>query len=76
MLGDHKMQEYGDFCDAFYIAVPDTVEMVDAAESVKLPAWGLLAVSPDGALRVVHKAEERLGVMRDKTLAAVIIKLI
>ncbi len=76
LLGDHKMQEYGDFCDAFYIAVPDTVEMVDAAESVKLPAWGLLAVSPDGALRVVHKAEERLGVMRDKTLAAVIIKLI
>lgn len=76
LLGDHKMQEYGEFCDAFYIAVPDTEEMVEAAESIKLPAWGLLAVSPDGALRVVHQAEERLGVMRDKTTAAVIIKLL
>lgn len=76
LLGDHKMQEYGDFCDAFYIAVPDTAEMVEAAESIKLTAWGLLAVSPDGKLRVVHQAEEKPGVMRDKTTAAVIIKLI
>ncbi|MEE3445313.1 MAG: MmcB family DNA repair protein [Prevotella sp.] len=76
LLGDHKMQEYGDFCDAFYIAVPDVPEMVEAAESIKLTAWGILAVSSDGELRVVHQAEERLGVMRDKTLAAVIIKLI
>ena len=76
LLGDHKMQEYGDFCDAFYIAVPDTAEMVEAAESIKLQAWGLLAISPDGKLRVVHRAEEKPGVMRDKTMAAAIIKLI
>lgn len=75
LLGDHKMQEYGDFCDAFYIAVPDTAEMVEAAESIKLQAWGLLAISPDGKLRVVHRAEEKPGVMRDKTIAAALIKL-
>lgn len=75
LLGDEKMQEYTAFCDDFYLAVPDTEEMIGAAESVRLPAWGLLAVSPDRKLRIVHKAEEKPGVMRDKTVAAALIKL-
>lgn len=75
LLGDEKMQEYTAFCDAFYIAVPDVPEMIQTAEAVRLPAWGLLAVSPDRKLRIVHKAEEKPGVMRDKTVAAALIKL-
>ena len=76
LLGDHKMQEYGDFCDAFYIAVPDMPEMLEVVESYRLPAWGVLAISSEGALRVVHAAALAPGLMRDKTLAAAIIKLI
>ena len=73
---DHKMEEYVDFCDAFWLAVPDMPEMLEVVESYRLPAWGVLAISSEGALRVVHAAALAPGLMRDKTLAAAIIKLI
>ena len=72
---DHKMQEYTAFCDAFYIAVPDTEEMIQTAEAVRLPAWGLLAVTAAGALKIIHAAVLQPGLMRDKTIAAALIKL-
>lgn len=72
---DHKMQEYTAFCDAFYIAVPDTEEMIQTAEAVRLPAWGLLAVTAAGALKIIHAAALQPGLMRDKTIAAALIKL-
>lgn len=72
---DHKMQEYCAFCDAFYIAVPDVPEMIQTAEAVRLPAWGLLAVTAAGALKIIHAAALQPGLMRDKTIAAALIKL-
>lgn len=72
---DHKMQEYTAFCDAFYIAVPDTEEMIQTAEAVRLPAWGLLAVTAAGALKIIHAAALQPGLMRDKTIAVALIKL-
>lgn len=72
---DHKMQEYTAFCDAFYIAVPDTEEMIQTAEAVRLPAWGLLAITAAGALKIIHAAALQPGFMRDKTIAAALIKL-
>lgn len=72
---DHKMAEYVPFCDCFYIAVQDVSEMIQTAEAVRLPAWGLLAISASGALRVIHVAKMEPGLMRDKTIAAALIKL-
>lgn len=72
---DHKMQEYCAFCDAFYIAVPDVPEMIQTAEAVRLPAWGLLAITAAGALKIIHAAVLQPGLMRDKTIAAALIKL-
>ena len=77
LLRDHKMQEYTDFCDFFYIAVPDSEEMIEAAKSIRFNKcpWGILAVSPDRKLRVVIEATEKPGRQRDKTVAAALIKL-
>lgn len=77
LLGDKKMQEYTDFCDFFYIAVPDSEEMIEAAKSIRFNKcpWGILAVSTDGELRVVIEAKEKPGWQRDKTIAAALIKL-
>lgn len=72
---DHKMQEYTAFCDAFYIAVPDVPEMIQTAEAVRLPAWGLITVAGSGALKIIHAAVLQPGLMRDKTIAAALIKL-
>lgn len=72
---DHKMAEYTAFCDYFYIAVPADQKMIKAAESVKLPDWGVLSISQSGIVTVVDPAKSAPGPMRDKTVAAVAIKL-
>lgn len=76
LLKDHKMQEYTAFCDYFYIGIPaEDQEVLDTAESVRLPAWGILTVSKAGEITVVHEAKKLTPAFRDKTLATCIIKL-
>lgn len=76
LLKDHKMQEYTAFCDYFYIGIPaEDQEVLDAAESVRLPSWGILTVSKAGEITVVHEAKKLMPAFRDKTMANCIIKL-
>lgn len=77
LLADCKMQEYTDFCDFFYIAIPaGSSEILEAAESVRRPSWGVITVTKDGEIKVVHEPERMNAVFRDKSLANGIIKLI
>lgn len=77
LLNDHKMQEYVSFCDYFYIGIPaGDQEMLDAADSVRRPSWGVLTVSKDGAVSVIREPERLNAVFRDKTIANCLIKLL
>lgn len=76
LKGDHKMAEYCPFVDYFYLAVPDTQGMLTAADDVRLPDWGVLAVEKSGTMRVIHSAALNPGTFRDKTMAAALIKLL
>ena len=73
---DHKMQEYTNFCDYFYIAVPDgSPELLEAAESVRRPSWGILTVTKDGKVTVAHEPEKLNPAFRSVTLTNCLIKL-
>lgn len=81
LLGDHKMQEYCDFADFFWIAVPAVLE--EDARSILAPGWGLLVITNDAdskrfsrSVRVAEKAKMSSGVMRDQTLSTALIKLL
>lgn len=81
LLGDHKMQEYCDFADFFWIAVPAVLE--EDARSILAPGWGLLVITDDAdskrfsrSVRVAEKAKMSSGVMRDQTLSTALIKLL
>lgn len=81
LLGDHKMQEYCDFADFFWIAVPAVLE--GDARSILAPGWGLLVITDDAdskrfsrSVRVAEKAKMSSGVMRDQTLSTALIKLL
>lgn len=77
LLRDHKMEEYTSFCDYFYIAIPaDDPEILAAAESIRRSSWGVLIVSKEGGVTVVHEPEKMEAVFRDKTLANCILRLI
>lgn len=76
LLEDHKMQEYTQFCDYFYIAVPSgNPELLAAAETVRRPSWGILMVSKDGNVTVVYDPERLDAVSRVTTLTNCLIKL-
>lgn len=76
LLADHKMAEYVDFVDRFYIAVPEDPQMIDAAQAVRLPSWGILAVDQAGTVREVEPAGDLAAVMRLETLTSVVRKLL
>ena len=76
LTGDHKMIEYIPFCDCFWIAVPaDRQDMISAAEDLEIPGAGLLAISGDREVAVVHSAEVRTGTQRMETLATALLKI-
>lgn len=76
LKNDCKMQEYTDFVDQFYLAVPDEEDIVNAALSIKLDTWGLIIVSKDGQIKVLQTADKLSAIMRDKTLNNLILKLL
>lgn len=77
LLKDCKMQEYTQFCDYFYIGIPaDDREMLDAADSVRRPSWGVLTVSKDGTVSVIREPEKLNAAFRDKAIANCLIKLL
>lgn len=76
LKNDCKMQEYTDFVDQFYLAVPDEEDIVNAALSIKLDTWGLIIVSKDGQIKVLQTADKLSAIMRDKILNNLILKLL
>ena len=75
------MQEYCDFADFFWIAVPAVLE--EDARNILSPGWGLLVITDDTdskrfsrSVRVAEKAKMSSGVMRDQTLSTALIKLL
>lgn len=76
LKNDCKMQEYTDFVDQFYLAVPDEEDIVNTALSIKLDTWGLIIVSKDGQIKVLQTADKLSAIMRDKTLNNLILKLL
>lgn len=75
LLNDTKMAESAEFVDYLYIAVPDVSDMIEAADSVRRPDWGVMAVNPAGKIRVVREPSRLYPEFREKTLTNVVIKL-
>lgn len=76
LLNDHKMQEYTDFIDQFYLAIPDEPDIINAALSIILDSWGLITISKDRQIKVLQTANKLPAIMRDKTLNNLILKLL
>lgn len=74
LLSDHKMQEYTDYADFFWIAVP--VELKDDALSIMLPEWGLITIDNEKKLHVIKKAELHDAIFRDQTIETALIKIL
>lgn len=74
LLSDHKMQEYTDYADFFWIAVPE--ELKADAESIMLNDWGLITIDDEKELHVIKKAELHNAIFRDQTVETALIKIL
>lgn len=74
LLSDHKMQEYTDYADFFWIAVPE--ELKADVESIMLNDWGLITIDDKKELHVVKKAELHDAIFRDQTVETALIKIL
>ena len=74
LLSDHKMQEYTDYADFFWIAVPE--ELKADAESIMLNDWGLITIDEKKELHVIKKAELHDAIFRDQTIETALIKIL
>jgi hypothetical protein len=54
---------------------PPQKELLEAAESVRRPSWGILTVTKDGKVTVEHAPEKLNPAFRDVTLTNCLIKL-
>lgn len=72
---DHKMQEYADYCDYFWIAIPE--ELVDTAKDLIVDGWGILAYDKNnGNMEPVVRAKRHDAIFRDMSMSTALNKLI
>lgn len=77
LKSDHKMAEYTDFVDYFYIAIPaDDTDMLEAAKSIILPSWGIITVAKSGTIRLEKEAGQLDPAFREKAMATALIKML
>lgn len=71
---DDKMSEYTPYIDKFWIAVPPY--LVEAAEKLAMPCWGILSVDQENFTVIRSAAEnDNYGAFREKSLAEIVYKL-
>ena len=75
LIRDVKMAEYTEFVDLFYLAIPDTPDMIEAAESIRRPEWGAMTVDRTGRIKVIKEPSRLNPAFREKTLSNIIMKL-
>lgn len=74
LLNDHKMQEYCDYVDYFWIAVPE--ELLEDAKSIALQKWGILTIDKMGKLTASVRAIRWRAPMRSRTIESALMKLL
>ena len=72
---DVNSAEFMEFVDYYYIAVPDSPEMIEAAQAVKQSGWGVITMDRSGKIRVVVEPLRHQPMFRDITLSNIIIEL-
>lgn len=74
LLKDTKMQEYADYCDYFWLAIPE--ELVDDAIDYVLDEWGILVYHRNkdgsGELKCLQKPKKLNATMREFALVEAI----
>lgn len=73
LLNDHKMQEYREHCEFFWIAIPDNLK--EYAEKVCCENWGIITISDDKKITVVKRAIYYNAIFKNETIKNALLRL-
>lgn len=68
---DHKMGEYADYGDFFWLCIPK--ELLEVAKKYVAPGWGILLVDEYKKITIARKAKKRECLFRQETLTEAVI---
>lgn len=74
LLNDKKMQEYREFCDYFWLAIPEN--LIDDAQNIITDMWGIIAIDEQNNLKIIKTAKRYNASFRHQTITSAIIKLL
>lgn len=71
LVKDHKMGEYADYGDYFWLCIPK--ELLEVAKNYVAKGWGILIVDKNKRITIARKADRRECLFRQETLTEAII---
>lgn len=71
LIRDHKMGEYADYGDYFWLCIPE--ELIEVAEAYVAQGWGILIVDDNKNIHVARKAAKRECLFRQETLTECVV---
>ena len=71
LIRDHKMGEYADYGDFFWLCIPK--ELLEVAEKYVAQGWGILIVDDNENIHVERKAAKRECLFRQETLTECVV---
>lgn len=74
LVNDHKMSEYQDFVDYFWIAVPSV--LVNEAIQVADDGWGIISVDVNKKAKIERKAKLYLAQFKDIAMKNALLKIL
>ena len=76
LKNDKKANEYAEFVDALWFAIPNNPEMIDLIVNEQLETTGILLIDDDGTVNVYREAKVETGIRRVETLMTLVNKMI
>ncbi len=75
LLKDEKMSEYTDYCDYFWLAIPE--ELLEYAQNVTLDGWGIIIIKGEEMKPEVYQnAKRQNAIFRQESLTTALLKLL
>lgn len=75
LLRDEKMSEYTDYCDYFWLAIPE--KLLEYAENVILKDWGIIIIKEEEKRAEIYKqAKRNEALFKQESLTTALLKLL
>lgn len=74
LLKDKKMGEYTEYCDYFWLAIPES--LLEEAKEIILPNWGIIIVKETQQAKIYQVAKKNDAIFKKESLTTALLKVL